>query len=558
MRQIILSIFITLASLGAFAQPSPVKKAAKSMFKLTTFSADGNVLKTGYGVFASADGICLGAWEPFIGATSANVIDAQGRKYEVDCLLGANEIYNVAKFRVVTSTDKKRVIVPVAIAETQIAKGGQCWLVEYDVKSPAIKKYSPTEVETFAESLPYYIFEQSASEELAGSPFLNDAGELMGLMQPAKRRTDVYCPSAKYAMAMTQGGFTANEPTLRQSAIRVGLPEDQNQAVLALMMANNKFSTPAYLATAEEFIRMFPNLVDGYVAKTDYLSAQGMTAESEAAMNECYANCEQKAEAHFSFSKIIYNKVLNSDSTFTAWTFENALNEIKAAYDIDPLAIYTQHKAKILFSMKLFNEAFDAFYSLRETNMRSAESFYHASLCKQQMNAPVEETTAMLDSAVACFTKPYRQDAAPFLLIRGRWLDDIGLSRKAVNDFNDYEIIMKSSLNANFYYNREQIELRAKMYQTALNDIEQAIRMAPQEGLYYAEKTMLLVRVNHLDEAIETAKIAEALFPAYADLYAIHGLALIQKKKKADGAALLNKAKEMGSELADTFIEKYL
>lgn len=557
MKRSIISILILFVSFAMMAQPSPVKKAAKNMFKLTTFSADGNVLKTGYGVFTSADGICLGAWEPFIGATSANVIDAQGRKFEVDCMLGANEIYNVAKFRIVTSSEKKMQIVPVPVATSQVDAGGQCWLVEYDVKSPAIKKYSPSKVETFAESLPYYIFEQSADEQMAGCPFLNDAGELMGLLQPAKKRTDVYCPSAQYAMSMTQSGFTGNEPTLRQTAIRVGLPEDQNQAVLALMMANSKFNTPAYLATAEEFIKMFPNLNDGYVAKVDYLSAQGQIAEAEAVKNECLEKCEQKADAHFSFSKIIYNRILQGDSTFTAWTFDNALDEVNKAYAIDPLAIYTHHKAKVLYSQRKFNEAYEAFYSLRETNMRSADAFYYASLCKRQLKAPNEEITLLLDCAVACFTKPYNTEACSYLLMRGRWLDEIGESRKAVNDFNEYETVMKQQLTANFYYTREQIELRAKMYQLALNDIETAIRMEPREGLYYAEKTLLLVRVNHLDDAIETAKIAESLFPSYADLYAIHGLALVLKKKKADGMSLLNKAKEMGSEMAESFIEQY-
>jgi hypothetical protein len=99
-------ILLTFLPLTGMAQPSAVKKAAKSMFKLTTFDANGNLLHTGYGAFVDANGTCLATWEAFIGASKANIIDAQGRKYDVECLIGANEIYNVSMFKVTVSAEK--------------------------------------------------------------------------------------------------------------------------------------------------------------------------------------------------------------------------------------------------------------------------------------------------------------------------------------------------------------------------------------------------------------------------------------------------------------------
>ena len=539
------------------AQPSPVKKAAKSIFKITTFDAEGNILHTGYGAFVGADGTCIANWNAFVGASTANVIDGQGRKYDVDYLIGANDIYNVAKFRVIVPEGKKMAITPLTIDATLIPAGGNCWFVEYDVKNPAIKQYSPTKVETFSTELPYYIFEQTAPEELAGSPFLTDAGQLIGLMQPAQKRTDIYCPSAQFGMGLTVSALSANDPTIRQTNIRVGLPDDYNQATLALMMANSNFSSPSYLVTANDFVTRFPDKTDGYIAKADYYSAQNDIESAQNAMNECYEKCEDKAGAHFSYSKIIYNKVINSDSTFTAWTLDNAINEVDLAYSIDPQPIFTMQKAKTLFAQKKFEEAYNNFYSLRETNLRGSEMFYYASLCQQQLNAPDETILALLDSTVACFEKPYNASAATYLLIRGRWLDQHGMSRKALNDFNDYEQVMKQSLNDNFYYTREQIAMRAKLYQMALDDIDKAFQLNPREPLYLCEKALILVRVNHISEAIPVCQLSEIKFPNYGDSYAIHGLALILDKKKAEGMKLLEKAQSLGSELAPQFIETY-
>lgn len=68
---------------------------------------------------------------------------------------------------------------------------------------------------------------------------------------------------------------------------------------------------------------------------------------------------------------------------------------------------------------------------------------------------------------------------------------------------------------------------------------------------------MILVRVNHISEAIPVCQLSEIKFPNYGDSYAIHGLALILDKKKAEGMKLLEKAQSLGSELAPQFIETY-
>lgn len=558
MKKITIFITLLLMPFMAMAQSSAVKKAAKSMFKLTTFDANGNLLHTGYGAFVDANGTCLATWEAFIGASKANIIDAQGRKYDVDCLIGANEIYNVSKFKVVVPEEKKMAITPITIAQTKIEAGNDSWFIEYDIKNPVIKKYQPSKVESFQNDLPYYIYEQTAPDELAGSPFLNNNGELLGLMQPAKKRTDIYCPSAQYAMSMTVSGFTSKQATMRLTQMRVALPDNFDQAVVALFMNQGSNANDNILGMADEFISKFPTASEGYNSKALYLTDKGQFAEAAKVMEEGIEKCEKKDEPHFDYSKLIFNKLLYStDSTFTDWTLDKAIAEVDAAMGVNPLPVYNLHKGKILYTAKRYDEAYNIFLDVSKTNMRSAECFYNASLCLQANNAPKEKVVEMLDSAIACLPQPYKADAAPFLMIRGKYLDDNGMYRKAVADYNEYEKLMGKMLNGKFFYLKEQAELKAKLYQPALDDIDKAITLAPNEQLYYAEKAMLQVRVNKIDEGMATAQLCMTRFPDYGDGHAVYGLAQILKGKKKEGMSTLEKAKELGSDMAEPLIEKY-
>ena len=558
MKKITIFITLLLMPFMAMAQSSAVKKAAKSMFKLTTFDANGNLLHTGYGAFVDANGTCLATWEAFIGASKANIIDAQGRKYDVDCLIGANEIYNVSKFKVVVPEEKKMAITPITIAQTKIEAGNDSWFIEYDIKNPVIKKYQPSKVESFQNDLPYYIYEQTAPDELAGSPFLNNNGELLGLMQPAKKRTDIYCPSAQYAMSMTVSGFTSKQATMRLTQMRVALPDNFDQAVVALFMNQGSNANDNILGMADEFISKFPTASEGYNSKALYLTDKGQFAEAAKVMEEGIEKCEKKDEPHFDYSKLIFNKLLYStDSTFTDWTLDKAIAEVDAAMGVNPLPVYNLHKGKILYTAKRYDEAYNIFLDVSKTNMRSAECFYNASLCLQANNAPKEKVVEMLDSAIACLPQPYKADAAPFLMIRGKYLDDNGMYRKAVADYNEYEKLMGKMLNGKFFYLKEQAELKAKLYQPALDDIDKAITLAPNEQLYYAEKAMLQVRVNKIDEGMATAQLCMTRFPEYGDGHAVYGLAQILKGKKKEGMSTLAKAKELGSDMAEPLIEKY-
>ena len=131
-----------------------------------------------------------------------------------------------------------------------------------------------------------------------------------------------------------------------------------------------------------------------------------------------------------------------------------------------------------------------------------------------------------------------------------------GKNKEAVLGLNDYERLAGGNLNANFYYNREQLEIKSRMYPQALSDIEKAMALAPKEPLYFAEAAALNYRIGQLDDAIEYAKKAVAINENFPDPYRIIGVCYNQKGNKAEAKKYLQKAIDLGDTLASGIIDK--
>ena len=75
---IIAAMIISIS--GIMAQPGPVQKMAKSVFTLTTFNKDGQIIASTQGVFIDNKGTAISTFKPFIGATKATIVDTKARK----------------------------------------------------------------------------------------------------------------------------------------------------------------------------------------------------------------------------------------------------------------------------------------------------------------------------------------------------------------------------------------------------------------------------------------------------------------------------------------------
>ena len=543
---------LLFAATLTMAQPAPVKNAAKAVFTLTTFNAEGQLLASSHGVFVDANGTAISDWSSFEGASSGVVIDATGKRFDVEYMIGANEIYDVAKFHVKGKTTSA------AIAPTGVAAGSTVYLLGYSVKKPEISPTKIDNVETFMDKYSYYIIKSVLPDNTQSCPLVNDAGQVIGFVQHSKYTTDNHATDAMYINDMQVTGLSVNDPVLRRTNIPTQVPDDEEQARVALMLSAQSADSAKYAKTVDMFVEKYPALTDGYAALAQrHLNANDFAAAARA-METAIKNVPNKDEAHFSYARLIYQKeVYKSGIPYPDWSLDKAYEEAQKAYESNPQALYKHLQAQILYTKEQYQEAYDQFMGLTKSDFSNPELYYEAAQCKKRLDGTHEEIIELLDSAINQFKKPYPAEAAPYFYARAGELNDKGEYRKAMADYNQYDTLMQGRHPADFYYVREQCEVKGRLYQQALIDIEIATRLAPNVSLYWAEKGSLLLRLNQLKLALESAEQSIALEPEYSDAYLIKGLAQIQLGDKKAGLETLTKARDMGNEQAPALLEKY-
>ena len=555
MKRIITILFAACVCCMVNAQPDKwVKKASKAVFTLKTFNADGSLIGSGNGFFITADGVAVSSYTPFRGAAKAVVIDAMGKEYEVKSIIGANDVYDIAKFRVDATKCQTLRTAPAAVENTSL------WLLPYNAKNA----YSCTaakvkSVQKVQNDYDYYTLEATAPENTVGCPYLNANGEVVGIQQQSSSddNTTQYAVGAAFATGLKMTGLSLNDPALKATSIKKDLPDELDQAILTLYLASTLGDAQSFVGLVDDFIAKFPQAPDGYSYKAQIMAAQDNYPEADKYMKLAIDNATDKAEARYNYAKMMYqNLIYFYDSASHAWSYEQALDQAEQAVALDPQLPYLTQKAQLLFACKRYADSYAAFQDVIGKGGRTAECFYGAARCKEQLN----DTTAclaLLDSAVATFSKPYLKEAAPYIYARAQALAESGKYRLAVNDYNEYENLMISQVNSEFYYIRSQVEAKARLFQQALNDLDKAIDKSPDILLYRSEKASLQIRVHLLDQAIETATECMRLFPDASDGYLFLGLAQCLNNNKVQGVGNLLKAKDLGDAQADVLIEKY-
>ena len=533
-------------------QSKQVKKAAASIFSLTTFKTDGTLLASTNGVFISDNGEAISAFYPFVGADSAVVIDTNGNALPVDVIIGANELYDVCKFKVNGKTT------PIKIASTPSKTGEKVWMLGYSIKNQEAKQVPIQKTELFMDKYTYYIFSSETPENMEGCPFVNAKGELIGILQHANHSEGTHAVDAHFIKDMQiNNGLSLADPVLRQTTIRTQLPAKEEDALVTLLMASEQ-NKKNYLKYIQDFKRSFPHAVDGYAAQARQYANKKEFAKAATEMETAIQNVHKKDAAHAEYAKIIFHQQLfQPDSTYLAWSLDKALAEAQKAYEINPLPAYQHQQAQIIYSKGNYQKAYDMFIALTKTNLRSGELFYEAAQAKAQLKANQAEILSLLDSAVAACPQPLTPIAAPFVLARGAAYDQAGDYKKAIMDYNRYDTLMLGRANHEFYYTRFNCNVKLRRYQQALNDIAHAAVLNRQEPTYLAEMASLQLKVNYIDDALKTAELCIGIAPNYPDIYLIKGLALIQKKQKKLGIEAFEKAKQLGDKRAQDYIDKY-
>lgn len=546
-------LFIQLlffVSLTSMAQPGSVKKVADATFTLTTFKADGSILASTNGFFISTDGVAIGPWKPFVGADKAVVVDAKGQKHNVECLLGANEIYDIAKFQVDGKTISGSLSATISAPET-------VWIAVAPKSGSAVKA-EVSSVEKFMDKYNYAILKSAATEKMNGAPVVNERGQIIGIFNAGG--TSQSATDANYAKDFVVKGLSQNDVVLRQSNIRVGLPNSLEESVVALMLSSEK-PVGTHEALINDFIAKFPQANEGYYAKANLLVAQNDLVNADKVLQEEVNKATSKDEAHYNYARIVYLNSVNSANAdklkAAGWSLDKALTEVEKAIAIKSLEVYRHLQAQIIFAKGDYAKAYTEFDALTKTSFKNPELYLEMAQSRQHLGATDKEILDLLNQSIALCDTPYVATSAPYFLARGQQLEKMGDYRKAMQDYYTYEYFNQGRLGAEFYYMREQCEVKGRLWQQALQDILVASRLDPKEALYPTEAGSLLLRLGKLDAAISAAQQAIQLDSSLPDAYLILGVAQCQNNQKAEGVKNIQKAKELGNAQAETFLQKF-
>ncbi|MFS2521142.1 tetratricopeptide repeat protein [Bacteroides xylanisolvens] len=562
---LILPLLLFFLIQGSMAQtPKWVEKAKRAVFSVVTYDKNDKMLNTGNGFFVSEDGLALSDYTLFKGAERAVVITSEGKQMPVSLILGANDMYDVIKFRVAI-TEKK--VPALIVAKTAPAVGADAWMLPYSTqKSIACVTGKVKDVSKVAGEYHYYTLGMQMKDKMVSCPVMNAEGQVFGIAQKSSgidTVTTCYAAGAAFAMAQKISALSLGDAALKKIGIRKGLPETEDQALVYLFMASSSLSGDDYEKLLDDFIRHFPANADGYLRRANYYAAKGKDDQTwydkaVADFNQALKVAQKKDDVYYNIGKLIYAYQLSKpEKTYKDWTYDTALQNVRQAIAIDPLPIYIQMEGDILFAQQDYAGALAAYEKVNASNIASPATFFSAAKTKELAKGDPKEVVALMDSCIARCPQPITADFAPYLLERAQMNMNAGQPRNAMLDYDAYHTAVKGEVNDVFYYYREQAALKARQFQRALDDIVKAIEMNPTDLTYQAEHAVVNLRVGRYEEAIQILNNILKADPKYAEAYRLLGLCQIQLKKTDEACGNFKKAKELGDPNVDELITKY-
>jgi tetratricopeptide (TPR) repeat protein len=551
-----------IAQLASAQAPKWAEKAKKAVFSVITYDKENKIKGTGNGFYIDLQGTALSDYSLFENAQRAVVINADGKQLDVMRILGANSMYDIVKFQ--TPSEKKQVALTLA---NQPAKVGETvYLLPYSTqKATTLQTGKVTAVDSIGSQSFYYTLEMKTGEKMVSCPIMNANGEVLGMIQKnaSDDSMESYAIGATYGASLEISALSMNDGALKKIGIKKALPDTEEQALVFLYMSSEQMDKEEYFTVLNDFILQYPNSMEGYIRRANYYMADGNAANYPSAdedLKKAIEVASNKEDAIYQVSKCIYSYLisLNGKEGYSAWTFDRALELIQSAIQINAQPLHIQLEGDILFAQGKYAEAFLSYDKVNQSPLASAATFYSASKAKQLTEgSDINEVLAIMDKAIEMLKKPYYGEAAPYFYERAELRANAGKHREAVMDYNTFFEAVHGDVTALFYFQREQAEMQCRMYQQALNDINKAVEMAPEDADFWVEKGSVHLRVNQLDEAIVAFNKALSLNDKYAAAYRMLGYCQAMQKKNKEACANFAKAKELGDEVVDQLIEKY-
>lgn len=549
---------------GIWAQAAPkwAEKAKKAVFSIITYDKDNKIKATGNGFYIDANGTALSDYTLFEGADHATIITADGKQQPVESIAGANSMYDVVKFR--TPMAKKQEVLTIALQPAKV--GETVYLLPYSTqKATTCQTGKVVSVDSIGNNSFYYTLEMTTNEKTVSCPIMNANGEVLGLIQKSVSddKKESYAIGAGYGAALSVSALSANDRSLQNISIKKALPETEEQALVYLFVSSSTMDRDSYLTLLNDFLQQYPNSYDGYIRRASIYMSEENTENyplAEKDLEKAIDVAADKSEARFNVAKTLHSYLvsLNGKEPYEAWNYDKALEVVRQAIQENPQPIYVQLEGDILFANQNYKEAYVSYEKVNQSNMASPATFYSAAKTKQLIEGTdFSEVIALMDSAIVRFTKPYTSEAAPYFYERAEMYAQAGKFKEAVMDYNTFYDALQGAVTATFFFQREQSEIQCRMYQQAINDINKAVEMEPQNAMFWIEKGSVHLRFNQLDEAVESLNKAIALNNQDGAAYRLLGYCQVKQKKEKEACANFAKAKELGDTVVDQLIEKY-
>lgn len=550
----------------AAAQPTPkwAKKARAAVFSVVTYDGEDKILNTGNGFFVSPTGDAVADYSLFRGAERAVVITTEGKQLPVTHILGANEMYDLVKFRIAPGKEK---LTALTIDTLGVQAGQTVWMLPYSTsKSVECTSGKVEERVKAANRYAYYTLRLPVTDKLVSCPVMNEAGQVIALIQKPYGQQDkatCYAVDTHFAAGLSMGALAGNDPALRAIGIKKALPPTEKEALVYLYMNSNR-QPDEYLALLTDFIDTYPHSAEGLQRRAAlYVQSYRDSAHfqlAEADMNRAMELTDNPADCHYAYCRLISsNASAEHPLSYKDWTLEKALDHIDRALELDTLPLYRQTKGDLHFALRQYPEAYEAFQQVNQTNMATADTWYAAAQALRMSGdtTRLADIVTLIDKAVNTYARPYPREAAPYIWERAKANMQAGKPREAVMDYNEYHTLVGGQVNALFHYQRSQAAIAARMNQIAVDDIRRAVELAPDNTDYLIEQASLCARFNLMDEAIAASRRVTELMPDYADAHRILGVCLYRKGEKDEALTALRRAQELGDPHAPNLLEQY-
>lgn len=565
-RKTLYTLLLCLTTLTSYAQPKFASKVSKGIVSLNTYDRQGNLMHQGTAFFVGTNGEAVADYRLFKNAYQASIVDASGKQIDVDCILGADDTYSMVRFHVNT---KGNAIIPSVTSfqpmnSTVFVLGRKSGGVLSDVQATV------ADTAMIQGKYVYYGLDKTVDEALIGAPVFNESGTLVGMLHPQIGDKN-YVLDIRFRNELKIQPFPTSSASVALGNIFIpkALPDTQEEALVYLYTKSRSASNEEYMDLVNRFVAAYPKNAEGYLRRATPLIDLTRFDEADSDLQQYLSLVDDKAIGNYNVASLIFDKLrLQPEPAYEKWNEDVAIQYVDKALSFNASkpeeeqklekTRYRILKGQLLMNKPDYDGALAVYEELNRESGGVPTYFYAISLAREGRGDSIEAVMEPIDSAIAKFGNPLPSEASNYVIRRGQLYANAGKYREAVQDYNQYAYLMNNQVSPIFYYERSQIEVNARMYQPALDDIDKAIELAPREPLYHMERAALAVRVSMFDECIESCQTALRLNPDIIDAYRILGYAQLQKGDKTSARQNLQKAIDMGDETARMLMNTYL